>query len=303
MCSSIAPRRQSEGSPRQCRDSKHINNNHLGGRLSLPPRASSGRPHIMLDIENLGLVYPARSKKQAETVALQDVNLNIRQGEFVALLGSSGCGKSTLLNILAGLLKPQQGQVLVSGKPLTDIHVGVGYVPQGDVLFPWRRVQSNIEIGLELKGVGRQERKAAVSDIIKVVGLAGFERAYPAELSGGMKKRVGLARCFVMNPKIVLMDEPFSALDAQLRIDMQAELLEIWREHNSTVVFVTHDLEEAVSLSDRVVVFSPRPGRIVGQISIEFERPRDVVELRYTREFIHVCNDVRNLLKATNRGL
>jgi NitT/TauT family transport system ATP-binding protein len=218
-------------------------------------------------------------------VAVRDVDLEVRPREFVCVVGPSGCGKSTLLNMAAGLLHPTRGRVLHRGEEIRAINTRVGYVTQKDLLLPWRTVERNVGLALEVQGVGRAERHERVDRVLGLVGLRGFERRYPAQLSGGMLKRASLAQTLVYEPSVLLMDEPFGALDAQLRGALQEELLALCAAAGTTTVFVTHDLDEAVLLGDRVVVFGTRPGRIVHVQDIPFARPRDLAALREDEVF------------------
>lgn len=206
--------------------------------------------------------------------ALQDINLSIRDHEFVCFIGPSGCGKTTLLRIIAGLDDPSSGSVYLDGDLIMGPGPERGMVFQEYSLFPWRTVIDNIAFGLELKGVNKKERLERSKQYLKMVGLERFSDRYPHELSGGMKQRVAIARALVNDPKALLMDEPFGALDAQTRNIMQSELLRIWEEERSTVVFVTHSVDEAIYLADRIVIMSARPGRIKDVISIDIPRPR-----------------------------
>lgn len=230
-------------------------------------------------------VFPSKS---GDVVALLDVDWEMRPGEFVALIGPSGCGKSTLLNLVAGLLQPTQGQVLYGGTRLSGINTNVGYMTQRDSVFPWRTVLRNVALPLELKGVPREEREERARRFIKLVQLDGFEESYPGKLSGGMRKRVGLAQTLVAGPETILLDEPFGALDAMLKLALQAELMQMIQSDESTVrnvLLVTHDLDEAVTLADRVVIMSPRPGRIRTEVEVDLPRPRNPVTIRDLPEF------------------
>ncbi|MBV8169035.1 MAG: ABC transporter ATP-binding protein [Alphaproteobacteria bacterium] len=219
--------------------------------------------------------------------ALQPVDIEVQPHEFVALVGPSGCGKSTALNLIAGLLRPTRGQVLYEGAPVEGLNLRVGYMTQKDTLLPWRTASDNIALALELqcRSVPRGEARDRVAQMIELVGLKGFERHYPAELSGGMRKRVALARTLIYEPECLLMDEPFGALDAQLKLLMQDQLQQLVQQRRMTVVFVTHDLGEAIALADRVLVFSARPGRIRAARDIQIPRPRDVFRMRFTEGF------------------
>ncbi len=222
-----------------------------------------------------------------EVPAVDAVSFAVREGEFVALIGPSGCGKSTILNMMAGLIPISDGEILidearvVTGTPTPK----VGYVFQRDTVFPWRTVRKNIGLGLELNGVPKAERQAQVDRLVERAGLGGFEDAFPITLSGGMRQRVSLMRTLIMRPEILLMDEPFGALDTHTKLEMHKLLLEIWNKEKQTVVFVTHDLGEALTLSDKIIVLSARPGRLKEVFDVPFERPRDAVSLRETPEF------------------
>jgi NitT/TauT family transport system ATP-binding protein len=221
-------------------------------------------------IEGVSHTYrPARGRP---VLALDDVSLEVRPREFVALLGPSGCGKSTLLYLIGGFLPVERGRVLVDGSPVAAPGPDRGIVFQHFALFPWKTMRANVLYGLERAGLPRAEREARAQNFIELVGLTGFEDAYPSQLSGGMKQRAAIARTLAVDPKILLMDEPFGALDAQTRSLMQAELIVIWRRTPKTVIFVTHDVQEAVYLSDRVAVMSARPGRIKTIIDTRFDK-------------------------------
>lgn len=221
---------------------------------------------------------------RAPVTALSNFNVEVGEGEFVSIVGPSGCGKSTFLNVLLGLIPCNSGEMAIHGKKVTGPGQDRAMVFQEFGLLPWRTVMNNIELGLELKGVPAAERRETCQGFVEMVGLSGFEGHYPHELSGGMKQRVGLARALATDPEVLLMDEPFAALDAQTRDIMQAELLRIWQEAKKTVLFVTHQIEEAVYLSDRVMVMTKRPGRAKKIIDIPLSRPRDY-EMRVTKEF------------------
>lgn len=206
--------------------------------------------------------------------ALQDVSLDVAAGEFVCVLGPSGCGKSTLLGALAGHLAPSAGQVRVDGIAVTSPHPDRGLVFQHHTLFPWLRVIDNVAFGLKMKHVSREQRHEKARELLELVGLSGFEDSYPAQLSGGMQQRVEIARVLINHPRVMLMDEPFGALDAQTRLKMQELLLDVWSRIKTTILFITHDIDEALFLADRILVMSPRPGRIIEELHIDFPRPR-----------------------------
>lgn len=226
---------------------------------------------VALEVRSVSRRFETR---RHDTLALSDINLKVRPGEFLCLLGPSGCGKSTLLNIIAGFDKPSAGEMLVGGRPVTGPGRDRIVVFQEAALFPWLNVRSNVEFGLKLAGVSRDERRERATQYLKLVGLDRFEKAYVHELSGGMKQRVQLARSLAVDPEILLMDEPFAALDAQTRDVLQEELQDIWQRTGKTVIFVTHNVREAVLLADRVIVMSPSPGRIKREISIALDHPR-----------------------------
>jgi len=207
-------------------------------------------------------------------IALQDINLTVASGEFVCLLGASGCGKSTLLDILAGLERPSSGTALFGGAPIEGADPGRGLVFQDPALFPWRTIAENISFGPELRRVPKGERQALARSSLARVGLAGFEDAYPHQLSGGMRQRAGIARALANDPQVLLMDEPFGAVDHLTRVSLQESLLELWEREKRTIVFVTHDIGEAVFLGDRVVLLSPRPGRVRRIFDVDSPRPR-----------------------------
>jgi NitT/TauT family transport system ATP-binding protein len=219
--------------------------------------------------------------------AVRDVSFSVRRGEFVALLGPSGSGKSTILNMIATLVRPSSGEILIDGAPVIPGKAtpGVGYVFQRDTLFPWRTVADNIGYGLQLAGIPDAERKERIAACVVQAGLKGFEQAYPSALSGGMRQRAALMRTLVVEPQILLMDEPFGALDTHTKIGMHEVLLRIWEREQQTVLFVTHDLGEALTLADRIILFSARPGRIKDIYEIDFARPRDAVKVRETPRY------------------
>ena len=226
--------------------------------------------------------------------AVREVSFNVRRGEFVALLGPSGSGKSTVLNMIATLVAPSNGEILIDGKPIVagKATPNVGYVFQRDTLFPWRTVADNIGYGLQLAGVREAERRERVATCISQAGLKGFEYAYPSTLSGGMRQRAALMRTLVVEPQILLMDEPFGALDTHTKIDMHQVLLRIWEREQQTVLFVTHDLGEALTLADRIVLFSARPGQIKDMFEVDFARPRDAVRVRETPRYAELFQHI-----------
>lgn len=246
------------------------------------PRAD--RRPVRIDVRSLGKTFLLGGKR---IDAVQDVSFTVHEGEFVSLLGPSGSGKSTVLNMIATLFAPSAGQIMIDRQAVTAGRTvpHVGYVYQKDTLFPWRTVADNIGYGLELAGLAAPERRRRVEAAVDRAGLRGFEGAYPSSLSGGMRQRASLMRTLVKEPQILLMDEPFGALDTHTKLDMHDVLLKIWEREKQTVLFVTHDLGEALTLSDRIILFSARPGRIKDMFDVGFPRPRDGVALRETPEY------------------
>jgi NitT/TauT family transport system ATP-binding protein len=232
-----------------------------------------------------------------EVPAVSAASLDVREREFVAIVGPSGCGKSTVLNMIGGLIAPSAGEILVDGQPVLGAPPAtVGYVFQKDTVFPWRTVERNIALGLEYRNVPAAQRVARVREAIALAGLQGFEDAYPATLSGGMRQRVALMRSLVIDPEILLMDEPFGALDTHTKLNLHAELLSLWQAKQQTVIFVTHDLSEAITLADRVVVMTRRPGRIKQIYDVKLPRPRDVIHLRETDEYSREYSEIWHAL-------
>lgn len=251
-----------------------------------------------LALEHITCTFAAREDRSKRYTAVRDTTLVIAPGEFVSVVGPTGCGKSTLLNVAAGLLEPSAGTVTVHGEPLRGINARAGYLFQSEALMPWRNALGNVVAGLEFRGVPRVEAMARGNDWLKRVGLAGFGDRYPHQLSGGMRKRVSLAQTLILDPQILLMDEPFSALDVQTRQLMENELLELWSADRKSVVFITHDLEEAIALSDRVVVLSAGPEtHPIGEFVIDLPRPRDVSEIRLSPHFIELHTEIWHRMK------
>ena len=247
-----------------------------------------------ISVRNVNLTF--RPPNRGPVRALQGFDIDVLEGEFLSIVGPSGCGKSTFLNVLLGLIKPDSGDIRLHGKPIAGPGTDRAMVFQEFGLLPWRTVAHNIELGLELKGVPADTRRGVSQRFVKMVGLSGFEGHYPHELSGGMKQRVGLARALATDPEVLLMDEPFAALDAQTRDLMQVELLRIWQEAKKTVLFVTHQIDEAIYLSDRVMVMTKRPGHAKKIFAIKLPRPRDY-EMRVTPEFNELKLEIWHALK------
>ncbi|MBB4292102.1 NitT/TauT family transport system ATP-binding protein [Rhizobium leguminosarum] len=232
-------------------------------------------------------------------VAVQDVNLSVSDGEFLAIVGPTGCGKSTILNAIAGLLKPASGIVSIDGQPVRGIQNDIGYLFQQDALLPWKTAIENVELGPMFKGVGAAERRERSMRWLAKVGLKGFEYRYPHQLSGGQRKRVQMAQALITGPKVILMDEPFSALDIHTRHLMQNELLRLWQEERRAVVMITHDLEEAIALGDRVVVLAAGPrSRVIDSFPVDLERPRDVAEIKLDPRFMDLYRNIWSSLRG-----
>jgi NitT/TauT family transport system ATP-binding protein len=247
-----------------------------------------------LDVRNLSKYFYARDGQPKKV--LDSINLSVQAGEFICIVGASGCGKTTFIRSVGGLIPAEEGEVRVDGELTTGPGSSRGFVFQNDSLFPWRTVLSNVLFGLEVRGQSRRETEDLGKSLLMLVGLAGFENHYPSELSGGMRQRVNLARALAIDPEVLLMDEPFAALDAQTREIMQRELLKIWAQRRKTVLFITHQIDEAVYLADRVLVFSARPGRLKADIPITFDRPRDL-SLKRTPEFVSYTDQIWTLIE------
>lgn len=248
-------------------------------------RQSVGTESASLDIDVVDIDHYFAGQSERPVHAVDNVSLRIPQGQFVALVGPSGCGKTTLLNMIAGLVAPSSGKILVGGTEISGSRPEFGYVFARDTLLPWRTVRQNVEFVLAMSGVERRERRAIATDWLKRVGLADFGDAFRYQLSQGMRQRVAIARTLATRPRLILMDEPFAALDAQTRLILQNEFIRLWEETGATVVFVTHDLTEAILMSDRVVLMTRRPGRIKVDKMIDLPRPRDLEADRFSDEF------------------
>ena len=251
-----------------------------------------------LALSNITVTFGARDAAAKTYTAVRDTTLTVGAGEFVSVVGPTGCGKSTLLNIAAGLLGASAGEVRSLGEPLKGINRDAGYMFQADALLPWLSAFDNVALGLRYRGVDEKTVRERVHSWLGRVGLAAHAGRYPHQLSGGMKKRVALAQMLILDPKILLMDEPFSALDIQTRQLMENELLDLWSSDRKSVVFITHDLEEAIALSDRVVVLSAGPAtRPIGEFVIDLPRPRDVAEIRLTPRFVQLHTEIWHAMK------
>jgi NitT/TauT family transport system ATP-binding protein len=258
--------------------------------------ASAATAAIAFD--RVGCTYVDPEGSGPGYVALDALSLSIGAGEFVTVVGPTGCGKSTILNLAAGLLTPTAGEVRIFGEPQRGISSRMGYLFQADSLLPWCNARENVALGLRYRGVAREEASARAEEWLGRVGLAGRGDVYPHQLSGGMKKRVSLAQTLILDPEIILMDEPFSALDVQTRLLMENELLEIWAANRKSVMFITHDLDEAILLADRVVVLSAGPStRAIGEFKVDLPRPRDVAELRDDSRFSELHRQIWHAMK------
>ena len=251
-----------------------------------------------LTLQDVACTFVSKDQPGQRYTAVRDVNLTVADGEFVSVVGPTGCGKSTLLNVGAGLLLPSSGSVSVFGKHLAGINQRAGYMFQADSLMPWRTALANVSAGLQFHGLAEREAAVKANDWLRRAGLGGFGDRYPHQMSGGMRKRVSLAQTLVLDPDIILMDEPFSALDIQTRQLMENELLEIWQAKKKAVLFITHDLDEAIAMSDRVVVMSAGPGsRPIGDFPIDIERPRDVAEIKTSPRFLQLHKAIWEVLR------
>ncbi|AUX41760.1 ABC transporter ATP-binding protein [Sorangium cellulosum] len=259
---------------------------------------SAVRPGGRVEIRGLSVVLGAGARR---TEAVRDLDLTVESGELVSLLGPSGCGKSTILNAVAGYVPPARGSIVVGGERVDGPGPERGMVFQQNTLLPWKTVLNNVGFGLKMRGVPERERREASRRLLQLVGLSGFEDAYPAHLSGGMQQRVEIARVLITEPRVVLMDEPFSALDAQTRLAMQELLLDVWGQVRTTVLFVTHDIDEAIFLSDRIALMTGRPCSVGGEIAIPFERPRSAAIVG-SSEFAAIKRQCLDALGYEGRG-
>jgi NitT/TauT family transport system ATP-binding protein len=249
----------------------------------------------VIQVETVSKLF--RTPNEGAITALQNVSLNIPPGEFVTVVGPSGCGKSTLLKLIAGFSAPSSGRILCQNEEVRGLNTKVGYVPQESKLFPWLTVEENVGFGLDSKRYPRDKRAHQVQQFIKLAGLAGFEKYYPAQLSGGMSKRASIMRALAYEPAVILMDEPFGPLDAQTRMVLQDELLKIWEQKRQTILFVTHDLVEAVALADRVMVMTHRPGKIKDIINVAMARPRNIFEIHRQEGFDEAYGRLWNIFR------
>ncbi len=240
----------------------------------------------MLELNNVTVTFPTTGG--GCVTALSGMELSVQQGELVALVGPSGCGKTTVLNLLAGQVVPTSGSVRLAGEPVKGVLPSVGYISQADTLLPWRSVLDNVALAMELRGEDKKIRREKARDLIAQMGLTGFENSWPRELSGGMKKRAAIARVLAVDPAILMMDEPFAPLDALTRQKLQDDILALWEATGCTILYVTHDLTEAITLADRVVLMSARPGRAVATYDIDLPRPRRVMDVKFSPRFVEL---------------
>lgn len=264
--------------------------NHPATTAQFTPSRSVQSDSPAIELRNVSCRFITADGKA--TVALRDFSMSVARGEFCAVVGPTGCGKSTTLSLITGLLKPTIGEVRVMGEPVSGIDPRIGFVFQNDAVFPWRSVRDNVAAGPLFRGKPKEVAYELANEWIRRVGLDKFGDHYPHQLSGGMRKRVALAQTFINNPEILLMDEPFSALDMQTRTLMQDELLQLWSAHSGSVVFVTHDLEEAIALADKVYVLTARPATMKSTYKIDLPRPRVMEEVRYEQRFIDISRQI-----------
>jgi NitT/TauT family transport system ATP-binding protein len=264
--------------------------------MSTPSPVPAPAAAPALALAGVTCTFVDRADPGARYTAVRDVTLQVAEGEFVSVVGPTGCGKSTLLNVAAGLLEPSAGTVQVFGAPLEGLNRRAGYMFQADALMPWRTALGNVMAGLEFRGAA--DARALADDWLRRVGLGGFGDRYPHQLSGGMRKRTALAQVLALDPDIILMDEPFSALDIQTRQLMENEVLALWQRERKAVLFITHDLDEAIAMSDRVVVLSAGPAsRPIGEFAVDLARPRDVAEIKTTPRFIELHTAIWGVLR------
>ncbi len=251
-----------------------------------------------LYFDSVSCVFASNHEAEGRYVAVENTTLQVAEGEFVSVVGPTGCGKSTLLNVAAGLLQPSSGRMDVFGQPLLGVNQRGGYMFQAEALMPWRSALRNVAAGLEFRGIPKTEALQQAGEWLKRVGLGGFEDRYPHQMSGGMRKRTALAQTLILDPDIILMDEPFSALDIQTRQLMENEVLDLWQAKRKAVLFITHDLDEAIAMSDRVVVLSAGPAtHPIGDFVIDLDRPRDVAEIRSHPRFIQLHEQIWEVLR------
>ena len=248
-----------------------------------------------LELQGIHHIYKGEDKKQTE--AIRHIDIEVKDGEFLAIVGASGCGKSTLLNIMCGMIEPTEGEVKIDGESGRSNKHRIGYISQTDTLLPWRKIESNVALGLEIEKIPKKERLERAREMMRVSGLEGFEKMYPFELSGGMRKRAVIIRALIQNPDIIFMDEPFGPLDVFTRETLQKEILRMWTERKNTIVYITHDIAEAITLADRIVLLSRRPSVIKNEYIVDIERPRIIEECKYNPKFLELEKEIWNDIK------
>ena len=248
-----------------------------------------------LELQGIHHIYKGEDKKQTE--AIHHIDIEVKDGEFLAIVGASGCGKSTLLNIMCGMIEPTEGEVKIDGESVRSNKHRIGYISQTDTLLPWRKIESNVALGLEIEKIPKKERLERAREMMRVSGLEGFEKMYPFELSGGMRKRAVIIRALIQNPDIIFMDEPFGPLDVFTRETLQKEILRMWTERKNTIVYITHDIAEAITLADRIVLLSRRPSVIKSEYIVDIERPRIIEECKYNPKFLELEKEIWNDIK------
>lgn len=248
-----------------------------------------------LELQGIHHIYKGEDKKQTE--AIRHIDIEVKDGEFLAIVGASGCGKSTLLNIMCGMIEPTEGEVKIDGESVRSNKHRIGYISQTDTLLPWRKIESNVALGLEIEKIPKKERLERAREMMRVSGLEGFEKMYPFELSGGMRKWAVIIRALIQNPDIIFMDEPFGPLDVFTRETLQKEILRMWTERKNTIVYITHDIAEAITLADRIVLLSRRPSVIKNEYIVDIERPRIIEECKYNPKFLELEKEIWNDIK------
>lgn len=244
------------------------------------------KSNVKLSLKNIKHNYISANGE--ETASIKEINLDVKDGEFLAIVGTSGCGKSTLLNIMSGMISSTEGSVLIDGELVDHRKHKIGYISQSDTLLPWRKIISNVALGLEVVGTSKKERLEIAKKLIKESGLSGFENKYPFELSGGMRKRAIIIRALAQKPDVIFMDEPFGPLDVFTREMLQSEILKMWCDNKNTIVYITHDIAEAITLADRIILLSYRPAVIKAEYEVNIPRPRAIEELKYNHEFLEL---------------
>lgn len=266
---------------------------------SSAPLEYEGKTKFIVD----DICHSFTNSKMISVQVLSSIQMSVHEQEFLAIVGPSGCGKSTLLNIMSGLIKPSSGRIILDGQQLDGISSRIGYISQADSLLPWRNALANVELGLEIRGVPKSRRRKMALDLMEQADLTGFEKSYPFELSGGMRKRVDIIKVLALEPEIIFMDEPFAALDVFTREMLQDYILSLWQATKKTIVFITHDLNEAITLADRVIILTTRPSSIKAEHRIPLPRPRSSLETRYDPKFISLHKKIWTDLQSEVEGV